>query len=664
MKLIGLYSSNLKKLLITLLFAIYFSIIFIILNRSYYFFINIIFILYYVVNIYISKKFNLKDFYISIFSFLFIIAILLALYLLFIIFEFVFILSWISYLMNISLYIFIVYYIYFEIFIRLYDKEAISKLLYFLFSILLLFIEFSTQSIILSGLFIFISYSFIEFYNKKSLKDFLVKVSSILVILIFTFIIVIQFIQQNETRKSNPVLEKKVDNSFSFQNKLNMNASNSFDNKVIFFVKIKPEDLDAYLLKGINYSSYNSKDGFYINWNKKDMDFPFSVNNKEWIANLDEDSNREYTIFNLSLEKGKVLGEQKIIKAYPMDSKEKHNFKNILKIESKVNLDKIDNFSYKTLSKKELDFYTDIGKDDNEIKSFVDEKINNLPEYKKNELGYIRYFYEMFLNDFTYSLKVPNKKGIDGIKKFLFDNKSGYCSYFAYSYAYIMRMLGIPSRVVGGFSVTQENKIVDFFKVMDFNAHAWVEIYDDKYGWITIDPTSANVSVQDQMNSNFNYDMKQNEEEYLESLLRIMNSLYKKDNLEKQQLENDDFSNDNEIKENNWWFFIFLICFLLLILYTFRFILLFYLSKNVLKPKFVINYYYKSILKFTRKFKCITLEEINKEYTKIPLDDFIKNYYEINFYKKKRLKISKTSFLQFHHFYHHLFYSFLRSLFR
>jgi len=55
--------------------------------------------------------------------------------------------------------------------------------------------------------------------------------------------------------------------------------------------------------------------------------------------------------------------------------------------------------------------------------------------------------------------------------------------------AVMLRTLGIPSRVVTGFTSGEFNDITGNYVVRARNAHAWVEAYFFGYGWITFDPT-------------------------------------------------------------------------------------------------------------------------------------------------------------------------------
>jgi hypothetical protein len=57
--------------------------------------------------------------------------------------------------------------------------------------------------------------------------------------------------------------------------------------------------------------------------------------------------------------------------------------------------------------------------------------------------------------------------------------------------AIMLRMAGIPARVATGFSPGGYSDSKKAWIVRDTDAHAWVEVWFDQYGWVTLDPTPA-----------------------------------------------------------------------------------------------------------------------------------------------------------------------------
>lgn len=102
-----------------------------------------------------------------------------------------------------------------------------------------------------------------------------------------------------------------------------------------------------------------------------------------------------------------------------------------------------------------------------------------------------------FRTEFVYSTNVSTGAGsldIDAwLNEPLSENyRTGYCEQFAASMAVLGRAIGIPSRVVWGFTpgkVDVQDDGTEVITVRDNNAHAWVEMWMDGFGWVKFDPT-------------------------------------------------------------------------------------------------------------------------------------------------------------------------------
>lgn len=57
--------------------------------------------------------------------------------------------------------------------------------------------------------------------------------------------------------------------------------------------------------------------------------------------------------------------------------------------------------------------------------------------------------------------------------------------------AVMLRVAGIPSRVVGGYKGGYYNDAGEYYLVPQKNAHVWVEAYLENRGWLRMDPTPA-----------------------------------------------------------------------------------------------------------------------------------------------------------------------------
>ena len=74
---------------------------------------------------------------------------------------------------------------------------------------------------------------------------------------------------------------------------------------------------------------------------------------------------------------------------------------------------------------------------------------------------------------------------------FVTQTQTGYCQYFAGAMALMLRYLGIPARVAVGFAGGQYSSHKHAWLITDREAHAWVEVWFNGYGWLPFDPTPA-----------------------------------------------------------------------------------------------------------------------------------------------------------------------------
>jgi len=89
---------------------------------------------------------------------------------------------------------------------------------------------------------------------------------------------------------------------------------------------------------------------------------------------------------------------------------------------------------------------------------------------------------------YRYTLN-PEPLDKDSIDSFLFDTQNGFCAHYAGATAFVLRAAGIPARMVSGYQGGEFNKGAGFLQVRQYDAHAWVEYWNDSKGWQRIDPT-------------------------------------------------------------------------------------------------------------------------------------------------------------------------------
>lgn len=91
-------------------------------------------------------------------------------------------------------------------------------------------------------------------------------------------------------------------------------------------------------------------------------------------------------------------------------------------------------------------------------------------------------------NGFTYSLETGDETTGSAIVDFLFEHQRGYCVQYAAAMAWMVRELGLPSRVAIGFT-SGRNRTEGSYTLTNHNAHAWTEVYFNGFGWVPFDPT-------------------------------------------------------------------------------------------------------------------------------------------------------------------------------
>jgi hypothetical protein len=91
-------------------------------------------------------------------------------------------------------------------------------------------------------------------------------------------------------------------------------------------------------------------------------------------------------------------------------------------------------------------------------------------------------------DEFRYSTDVDVPEDSDALLTFLTQTKIGFCQQYATAMAVLVRELGLPARIAVGY---QAGTLQDdgTYLVQSKNAHAWVEVFFEGYGWLPFEPT-------------------------------------------------------------------------------------------------------------------------------------------------------------------------------
>jgi len=99
----------------------------------------------------------------------------------------------------------------------------------------------------------------------------------------------------------------------------------------------------------------------------------------------------------------------------------------------------------------------------------------------------LRHFHEQ---EFVYTLEPP-LLGSSPVDEFMFETRQGFCEHYASAFVTLMRIAGIPARIVVGYLGGQINPVGGHMVVYQADAHAWAEVWQETTGWVRVDPTAA-----------------------------------------------------------------------------------------------------------------------------------------------------------------------------
>jgi len=121
----------------------------------------------------------------------------------------------------------------------------------------------------------------------------------------------------------------------------------------------------------------------------------------------------------------------------------------------------------------------------------VKDMARNLTSAAKNDYDKVKAIETYLSKNYLYTLNPPRTPSDrDFVDYFLFDLKQGYCTYYASAMTVLVRSIGIPARYVEGYVLPPMPTSGDTYEVTNEQAHAWVEVYFEGFGWVPFEPTS------------------------------------------------------------------------------------------------------------------------------------------------------------------------------
>lgn len=92
--------------------------------------------------------------------------------------------------------------------------------------------------------------------------------------------------------------------------------------------------------------------------------------------------------------------------------------------------------------------------------------------------------------EFHYTLN-PALLSRHTVDEFLFETRRGFCEHYASTFTIMMRLAGIPARIVTGYMGGWYSDLGGYLLIRQSDAHAWSEVWLAGRGWVRVDPTAA-----------------------------------------------------------------------------------------------------------------------------------------------------------------------------
>jgi hypothetical protein len=311
--------------------------------------------------------------------------------------------------------------------------------------------------------------------------------------------------QEKAVEQGGGLLEPRIF-SFDFSKVLKLESQISMNDDLALIVKKDPDDYHI-LLRRYVLSGYSREQGFFRVDEYDERDHPQRLPDRPMILPGRDTAeklralritNQEYYLVNFDSQA--FIGMNQPVEIIPYRNWDASSFSSVYAVRSltsdAVPIELIGLELWPPLAEKlelsgaEYALYTEYGGDPR-LLEYAEEITWGLEGYWEKVQG----IYEWLkFGDYRYSLRAGIAADGDQLGHFLFTSKKGYCSYFAFSCALLLRSLGIPARIGAGFFLDPSTNAFDYYPVRADMAHSWVEVWFPGYGWIEYDPTTENLA--------------------------------------------------------------------------------------------------------------------------------------------------------------------------
>ncbi len=95
-------------------------------------------------------------------------------------------------------------------------------------------------------------------------------------------------------------------------------------------------------------------------------------------------------------------------------------------------------------------------------------------------------------SNYAYDTNIHPPSNQDPTEWFLFQSKRGFCNYFSSAMTLLARSLGIPARVIAGYTYGKPDpNNHSQYTVHGTDAHSWTQVYFAGYGWVDFEPSAS-----------------------------------------------------------------------------------------------------------------------------------------------------------------------------
>ncbi len=233
----------------------------------------------------------------------------------------------------------------------------------------------------------------------------------------------------------------------------------------------------------------------------------------------------EQTLYLLNISGSSLMGSDLLYRITPLKGWNDSPYKNIYRSSSRVYTGDYADLFYDTISQRGFlsempagrrQTLLDLGGGKNRVR--ITELAQEITMNYDNIFLKSVVIQEYLRETYSYSLKPGVSPDGDQLGYFLFSSKKGYCTYFAFAMVQMLRSLDIAARVAVGFAPDMKNRTLNFYEIRALDAHAWVEVYFDEYGWVTFDPTSSNIADGEEYD--FALSNKEERDDLIEGILK------------------------------------------------------------------------------------------------------------------------------------------------